>query len=81
MGKSDEYRTLRLKKETMDRMRDLKESYEMTYGRKMTYDEFCQKLVACVEDGDVAVWELFCLRQQQREDALERAKALNEKNV
>ena len=72
-----EFGSVRLRKETVGVLRELKEAYEMTYGMKMTYDEFVRKLVACVEDGDVAVWDLYCLRQQQKDEALEKVKELS----
>lgn len=77
MAKKDGYGAVRLKAETLGRLRELKESYELTYGKKMSYDEFMSRLMACVEDGDLAVWELYCLRQQQKDEALEKVKELS----
>ena len=73
-----EFGSVRLRKETVGDLKELKEAYEMTYGMKMTYDEFVRKLVACVEDGDVAVWELYCLRRQQKDEALRMARGLQD---
>lgn len=77
MAKKDGYGAVRLKAETLGRLRELKGSYELTYGKKMSYDEFMSRLMACVEDGDLAVWELYCLRQQQKDEALEKVKELS----
>lgn len=48
------------KLETVLQFRDMKEAFESSYGKKMTGDEFAGHLIAVVEEGEVAVWEIFC---------------------
>ncbi len=52
--------SLRLKWDTLERMKHLKIAFEGTYGKEMTNDEFVGQLIAAVEEGDMAVWERFC---------------------
>lgn len=51
---------LRLKWDTLKRVKHLKIAFESTYGKEMTNDEFVGQLIAAVEEGDMAVWERFC---------------------
>ena len=59
---------LRLKKDTLDKLRDLKVAFEACYLESMTFDRFVEQLISSVEDGDVAVWETYCKIQQKREE-------------
>lgn len=52
--------SLRLKWDTLERMKHLKIAFESTYGKEMTNDEFVGQLIAAVEEGDMAVWARFC---------------------
>lgn len=74
------YRSLRLKEDTLDNLRDLREAFEITYGKSFTYDEFVQQMAASIEDGDPAVWEVFCLRKEQRAEAQKKAQELKERD-
>lgn len=78
MGNDTKYGSLRLKEDTLDYLRDLKEAYELTYGHPFTYDEFVRAMTDSIDDGDPAVWEMFCLRRQQKEEAEKKAKELRE---
>ena len=77
MAKEGGYGALRLKNETLEMLRDLKEAYELTYERTLTNDEFVRLLVDSVEDGDIAVWEMYGLRQMQKEEALRKVRELS----
>lgn len=62
------FSAFRLRKETVRYLQDLKRSYEISYGREFTNDEFIQTMVASVEAGDPSVWDIFCrMRMSQRE--------------
>ena len=74
------YRSLRLKEDTLENLRDLREAYEITYGKTFTYDEFVQQMAASIEEGDPAVWEVFCLRKEQKAEAQKVAQELLDKN-
>ena len=62
------FRTLKLKPETLERLQDLKLAFEMSYCEPMYNDAFVQKLIASVEDGEPAVWEYYCKIQTKREE-------------
>lgn len=67
------FSAFRLKKETVNYLQDLKKSFELSYGRDFSNDEFIHQLVASVEDGDVAVWEIFCKLQMTQKELAEMA--------
>ena len=67
--KSD-YGNLRLKKDTIALLKEFKEAYSLCYGKPFTFDGVVRQLFSSVEEGDVAVWEVFCLRRQQNEEAI-----------
>jgi hypothetical protein len=79
MATKNKFGALRIKEDTLDFLRDLKEAFEITYGQTLTNDDFVKKMAASVEDGDVAVWEMYCLRQQQKEEATKKVQELKEK--
>lgn len=74
---ADGYGSLRLKKDTLELLRDLKDAFELSYRVQLTQDEFVRKMAASVEEGDVAVWETYCLRRQMREEAERKAREKN----
>lgn len=74
----DRYGNLRLKKDTIDTLRELKDAYTICYGKPFTFDGVVRQMVSSVEDGDIAVWEIFCLRRQQKEEALKKAGSLKD---
>ena len=67
MGRKTEYGSLRLKKETLGRLRELRKAYEECYGRTFTYDAFVRQMMASVEEGDPAVWEAYCRHDMERD--------------
>lgn len=80
MTKENEYGAFRLKKDTIDFLRSMKEAFELSYGKDFTNDEFIRQMAASVEEGDVAVWEIFCENEMRKDDLRERAKELREKH-
>lgn len=59
--KKIEYGALRLKKDTIEYLKDVKLAFESSYLQRFTFDEFARRLVACVEDAEPAVWEALGL--------------------
>ena len=57
MGK--EFGNFRLSLENIARLRDMRLAFESSYGRRMSNDEFINKLLASVEAGEPAVWEEY----------------------
>lgn len=59
------YKALRITEETMGKIADVQLAFESAYMRRMTRDELVQKLIDCIEDAEPAVWENYCLIQEQ----------------
>ena len=60
MTKENDFGAFRLKKETVQYLRVMKQAFELSYCKDFTNDEFIKQMAASVEDGDVGVWEIFC---------------------
>ena len=73
------YGSLRLKEDTIAFLRNLKDAFEICYGHPFTYDGFIRQLSASLEAGDPAVWEMYCLRDMQRDEAVRKAAELKTK--
>ena len=72
MGKEEkktEYGALRLKKDTIEYLKDAKLAFESSYMRRFTFDEFARRLVSCIEDAEPAVWNALCLILEKMEEA------------
>ncbi len=65
--KKIEYGALRLKKDTIECLKDVKLAFESSYLQRFTYDEFVRKLVECIEDAEPAVWETYCQVVEKKE--------------
>lgn len=50
--------------------KDLRTAFESCYLHRFTFDDFMEKLRACVKDADPAVWEKYCEIQQMKEGML-----------
>ncbi len=64
------YVSMRLTEETMAWAKDLRTAFESCYLHRFTFDDFMEKLRACVKDADPAVWEKYCEIQQMKEGML-----------
>ena len=58
--KGNQYKALRLKEETLEKLSDVQLAFESTYLKRMTKDEFVLKLIDCIEDAEPAVWQNYC---------------------
>jgi len=67
-----EFGNFRVSKKTIETLSKLKIAFESCYARHITNDDLIQKLIDCVEDGDEAVYQLFCdiLAKEEREKDL-----------
>lgn len=68
MAQRSDYGTLRIKPETIEFLKELKEAFDASYGKKFTMDEFIKQMAAAVEDGDPGVWEIYCTQQAQKDE-------------
>lgn len=78
MAKDNEYGAFRLKNETLEFLRLMKQAFELNYGKTFTNDEFIRQMAASVEEGDVAVWETYCELDMKIEELKEKAKRRRE---
>lgn len=67
--------TIRLKKDTVDFLKDMKEAFEASYGSKFTMDGFIRQMAASVEAGDPGVWDVFCTIKAQKDELREKVEA------
>ena len=80
MATESEYGAFRLKKDTVEFLQTMKQAFELSYDKKFTNDEFIRQMAASVEDGDVAVWEIYCTMEMQKEELAAKAKEIRERN-
>ena len=60
------FRSLRLKKETLDRLRELKVAFEASRLESMTNDVFIDNLIRVVRSGAPEVWEAYMKIQEKK---------------
>ena len=75
---TEAYGAFRLKKETVEFLKTMKQAFELSYGKPFTNDEFIKQMAASVEDGDVAVWEVFCELSETLDELKRKAKQRRE---
>lgn len=71
--------SLRLKRDTLELLKDIKDAFDVSYGHKFTMDEFIRQMAASLEAGDPGVWDIYCTMKTQREELaakVEEAKRL-----
>lgn len=66
------YGYLRLKRETLDDLKRMKQAFEMSYNRPFSNDDFIKQMAAAVEDGDCGVWEIYCKNNEVLDTLMER---------
>lgn len=75
MSEGDQYGALRVKQSTIEFLKDLKDAFDASYGRRFTMDEFIRRVAASVEGGDPGVWEIYCVQQLQKDELKEKIEA------
>lgn len=68
MTNHNEYGSIRVKLSTIEFLKDMKEAFDASYGKKFTMDEFINQMAASVEDGDPGVWDIYCTQQTQKKE-------------
>lgn len=66
--KDYDFGTLRLKRDTIEFLKEMKQAFDASYGKKFTMDEYVRQMAAAVEDGDPGVWEIYCTQQAQKNE-------------
>lgn len=69
------FSAFRLRRDTVRYLQELKRAFEVSYERSFTNDEFIRQIAASVEEGDVAVWDIFCQMQEDRRRLEEMARS------
>lgn len=67
------FSAFRLKKETVKFLQDMKQAFELSYGKEFNNDEFIRQMAASVKGGDPACWEIFCKLQMTQKELAEMA--------
>lgn len=62
------YGSLRLSKATIESLKDLHLAFEVAYLHQFSNDQFIQKMIDCIEDGDPAVWDAYLEIVSKREE-------------
>lgn len=84
MAQRSDYGTLRIKPETIEFLKELKDAFDASYGKRFTMDEFVRQMAAAIEDGDPGVWEIYCTQQAQKEELkkkVEASRKMREKKI
>lgn len=68
MINGNEYGSIRVKLSTIEFLKEMKEAFDASYGKKFTMDEFINQMAASIEDGDPGVWEIYCTQKVQKEE-------------
>lgn len=72
------FKAIRVPETLMEDMKVLKSAYEESYGKKMTFEDVLRQMIASIEDGDPAVYEMYCAMQTSRQEMQEKIKALKQ---
>lgn len=75
MAQRSDYGTLRIKPETIELLKELKDAFDASYGKRFTMDEFVRQMAASIEEGDPGVWEIYCTQQAQKEELQQKVEA------
>ena len=59
----------RIPQEMINTLNDYKSCYQVVYGKKFTNAELIQHLLDCVEEGDIAVHEMYSEMIYNRENS------------
>lgn len=76
-----EYGAYKLEKSTIEFLRRMKMAFELSYEKEFTNDEFIRQMAASVEDGDLAVWEIYCELDQTMERLAAKGRQRTNKGV
>ncbi len=68
MAKSDDYSSMRLPKATVEELKDVRLAFEANFMKRFTNEELIDKLIACIEDAEPAVWETYCKIVSKRDE-------------
>lgn len=68
--KDYDYGTLRLKRDTIEFLKEMKAAFEDSYQHHFTMDEFIKQMAASVEEGDQGVWDIYCIKQAQKDELM-----------
>lgn len=70
MAEKTVFGSLRLPKECLNDLKDVRLAFESCYMQRLTNEELVGKLIACIEDAEPAVWEAYCRIVDKRNETL-----------
>ena len=76
MNEKMTFKAIRVPESLMEDMKVLKSAYEECYGKKMTFEDVLRQMIASIEDGDPAVYKMYCTILSSRQEMQEKIKAL-----
>lgn len=78
MNEKMTFKAIRVPETLMEDMKVLKSAYEESYGKKMTFEDVLRQMIASIEKGEPAVYEMYCAMQTSRQEMQVRIKALKQ---
>lgn len=75
------FRAVRLKPETIDLLRDMKDAFESSYGDKFTMDQFVTKLVENVKAGDPDIWDIYEIKNRMKNELAMKIEASKKRRL
>ena len=74
-----EFGGLRLKYETIENLKDLKNAFEESYETRLTMDMFMEKLISCCSTSEPEIWDLYQTITEQKNSLREKIMKAREK--
>lgn len=60
------FSAFRVRKETVKLLQDMKDAFEISYGKEYSNDSFIQQLATAVKTGNSSTWEIYCKMQENK---------------
>lgn len=71
----------RLKKDTIESLKNLKRAFELSSEQSFTNDDFIRKLMGYVQNSDSNTWGIFTTIETQQIELIKQAKHLKTKSI
>ena len=81
MSKENEFGALRLKKDTIELLKQLKHAYEISFDKNYTNDDFIKTLADSVKISDNNTWNIFITIVSQQSELKKKAQQLKDNSI
>ena len=81
MANDNGFGAYRLKKDTIDMLKNLKRAFELSGAQSLTNDDFIRKLIGCVQNSDSSIWGIFSTIESQQSELIKKANNLKHKAI